>query len=272
LDPLDQISQQQPDIPSTTEEPPANRDDEARVGLIDVLLILLVTVLSFFFCVVVASFALYIYIRVHGGDFKELANSAAFAIPLQVTLYLIVIGFMALLVWQRYQMRLLEAIYWRPPHRQLAWAAIAGGAGLAVMSQVLSGALQQWIPKSLPIDQFFRTPASAWILALFGILVAPLVEEIFFRGFVYPALARYTGPLISIVLTAAGFALIHAVQLAHAWAPLLILFTVGAVLTTVRAKTKSVAVCVLMHMAYNTILFTALFIQTGGFRHMERAS
>jgi membrane protease YdiL (CAAX protease family) len=127
------------------------------------------------------------------------------------------------------------------------------------------------MPKSLPIEEYFRTPASAYALAAFGILVAPLVEELFFRGFLFPALARPLGVGIAMVITAGGFALIHSEQLAHAWAPLLVLFAVGLVLTAVRAKTKSVAVCVLIHVGYNCALFTLVFIATGGFRHMERA-
>jgi membrane protease YdiL (CAAX protease family) len=45
---------------------------------------------------------------------------------------------------------------------------------------------------------------------------------------------------------------------------------VGAVLTTIRARTGSVATCVLVHMGYNFLLFVVLFISTGGFHHMER--
>ena len=45
------------------------------------------------------------------------------------------------------------------------------------------------------------------MLAGFGVLVAPLVEELFFRGFIYPALARWTGAAPSVIITAAGFAL-----------------------------------------------------------------
>jgi uncharacterized protein len=119
--------------------------------------------------------------------------------------------------------------------------------------------------------------------------VAPLVEELFFRGFLYPALerplekmffrvqvdpalAQPLGIALAMALTALGFALIHSEQLAHAWAPLLVLFAVGMVLTAVRVKTKSVAVCVLIHMGYNFTLFTLLYVNTGGFRHLERVS
>jgi membrane protease YdiL (CAAX protease family) len=161
-------------------------------------------------------------------------------------------------------------VRWNQPPARRALLAFAAGSGVGLGTQLFSVLLQRWIPKSLPIEQYFKTPSAAYALAIFGILIAPVVEELFFRGFLYPALARPLGAGVSMVLTAGGFALIHAEQLALAWAPLLLLFTVGMILTAVRAKTKSVAVCVLMHMGYNFTLFLLLYIATQGFRHMER--
>ena len=45
------------------------------------------------------------------------------------------------------------------------------------------------IPKTLPIDDFFRTPADVWMVALFGTFLAPVCEELAFRGFLLPSLA-----------------------------------------------------------------------------------
>jgi membrane protease YdiL (CAAX protease family) len=147
---------------------------------------------------------------------------------------------------------------------------MGAGAALGLCSEFTSILLQRWTPKSLPIEEFFKSPASGYLLAAFAVLVAPVVEELFFRGFLYPALARWTGSVASILITAAAFAGLHGAQLAYAWAPLLVLFGVGVVLTTVRARTGSVATCVLVHMGYNFVLFVIVFIVTGGFHHMER--
>jgi membrane protease YdiL (CAAX protease family) len=50
---------------------------------------------------------------------------------------------------------------------------------------------------------------------------------------------------------------------------LLVIFTVGVVLTITRAITKSVATSVLVHMAYNFTIFAQVYIGTQGFRHMQ---
>ena len=107
-------------------------------------------------------------------------------------------------------------------------------------------------------------------LSLFGVTFAPLLEELFFRGFLYPVLVRRFGMAIAVLTTAAGFSLIHAPQLGRAWGPVLVIFMVGLALTITRAVTKSVAASLIMHMAYNGTLSVLLFVGTDGFRHLER--
>lgn len=257
-------------MPTAPPPPPeTNRSGENPIfNLWDVLLILLVALLAQFFCLL---FAMIVFQATHfRANPKDLASNVVLLLPAQVVGYILTVGFMVFLISLKYRMDFLRAVSWNMPASKTAWGTVGVGAGLAVVIQVLSAVLHPWIPKSLPIDQAIRTPSAAYALALFGILVAPFVEEMFFRGFLYPALARPLGVLPAAVLSAGGFAAIHGAQLAFAWIPLLFLFMVGMVLTLARARTKSVAVSVLMHIGYNATLFTALYIATGGFRHMER--
>jgi membrane protease YdiL (CAAX protease family) len=107
-------------------------------------------------------------------------------------------------------------------------------------------------------------------MGIFGVTAAPLVEELFFRGFLYPVLARRLGTSSGVIVTALAFALIHQSQLAYSWGPLLLLFLVGLVITVIRAFTQSVAAGFLVHVAYNSTLFVTLWIGTDHFRHLER--
>jgi membrane protease YdiL (CAAX protease family) len=74
------------------------------------------------------------------------------------------------------------------------------------------------------------------------------------------------------MVTSALFASIHARQLAYAWAPLLLLFFVGVVLTLVRARMHSVATTFLIHVGYNGTLFGMLYLASDHFRHFEKLS
>jgi CAAX protease family protein len=209
--------------------------------------------------------------RFHGLNMIEMSKQVVLLIPAETAGYLLLLVFMLRIVKGKYGApNFLEAVQWNPPDLYKGLVALGGGAVLGLAIPLVSHFLDRWIPKSLPINDLFRDTKSAYMISLFGIFVAPFVEELFFRGFLYPALARKTGVTLAIILTAAPFALVHEGQLAHAWIPLALLFIVGAVLTYVRARTKSVATTVLMHMGYNSVIFFFVFIGTEGFRHMER--
>jgi membrane protease YdiL (CAAX protease family) len=128
------------------------------------------------------------------------------------------------------------------------------------------------MPKSTPFEQFFAHPLDAYLITIFAVTVGPLMEELFFRGFLYPVLARRLGAFWGVILTALPFGLIHSVQYGNAWAAVLVVVLVGVVLTLVRAATKSVAASFLVHVGYNATLMFFAALATDGFRHTERAA
>jgi membrane protease YdiL (CAAX protease family) len=180
--------------------------------------------------------------------------------------YLLILAFMVSIVKRVPGQAFWLAIRWNWPHN---WSVfLLAGVALSFTLQGIAHFLP--IPKEVPMDRFFRTASEAWALSLFGITFAPLLEELFFRGFLYPVLVRRFGIAIAVLTTAAGFSLIHAPQLGRAWGPVLVIFMVGLALTVARALTKSVAASLIMHMAYNATLSVLLFVGTDGFRHLER--
>ena len=126
------------------------------------------------------------------------------------------------------------------------------------------------MPKTTPFDQFFERPMDAYLTAAFAVTLGPLMEELFFRGFLYPVIARRLGAFWGIILTALPFGVMHYSQY-RSWGAVLIIVLVGIVLTTIRAVTKSVASSFLAHVGYNAALMTLAAIATDGFRHMEKA-
>jgi membrane protease YdiL (CAAX protease family) len=181
--------------------------------------------------------------------------------------YLLILGYMYVLVTrERGRPDFFKAIHWNWPSNIAVY--VLAGFVLSVGLQILAHFLP--IPKELPIDSFFRTPAEAWALGILSVTLAPLMEELFFRGFLYPVLARHLGLPVAVFVTALGFALLHGGQLMFSWGPVLVIFLVGLVLTIVRAKKNSVAAGVIIHMAYNGTITVFMFAATDGFRHLER--
>ncbi len=107
-------------------------------------------------------------------------------------------------------------------------------------------------------------------MAVFGMTLAPLLEELFFRGLLYPLLRRRHRPVDGCAAHRLGFAAIHGAQLGYAWAPVLSIFIVGVVFTLVRERRSSVAASFLMHCGYNFTLFALLWIASDHFRHLEK--
>jgi membrane protease YdiL (CAAX protease family) len=196
----------------------------------------------------------------------ELTKRHDVLVGAQFVTYLIILLVVYQMVDTQSQGKAWGAIRWNWPKN---WGGyLAAGVGLQVCLLLLASLLP--MPKHAPIDEFFRTARDAWIVSLFGVLFAPIFEEVYFRGLLYPALARRLGTPASIVITALLFAAIHVPQLSEAWGPVLVIFLVGLTLTTVRAAKKSVAATVLMHMAYNGTIFIAAYFATDGFKHMEK--
>jgi uncharacterized protein len=93
------------------------------------------------------------------------------------------------------------------------------------------------------------------IILVVVIVLAPVFEELFFRGLFYPALRRRLGPTSAIILNGAIFGILH-------FQPLFILslVLVGIVLAYLYEKTDSLAAPIIAHSLYNlAVIMVALF-------------
>jgi membrane protease YdiL (CAAX protease family) len=200
--------------------------------------------------------------------FADVAQKPVLALLSELLTYGAVAVFMILLVEGKYHVRFWEAIRWRWPGRAVGRFLFVGVALLFALNL-----LEHFLPtpKSTPFEQFFARPMDAYLTSIFAVTIGPLMEELFFRGFLYPVLERRVGVFAGILLTALPFGLMHLPQYGYEWSAVLIIFLVGVVLTAVRAATKSVAAGFLVHVGYNGGLMILAAVATDGFRHMEKA-
>jgi membrane protease YdiL (CAAX protease family) len=202
-----------------------------------------------------------------GMPMDKVVTDARLATASQLLAYLITFWFVYRLIVRHYGVPFAEGIRWRWPGG--TWPIyIFGGVVLCAATQALEHVLPQ--PKHIPLADLFRTPLAAWLLVIFGTLIGPPAEELFFRGLLFPSLARKMNLVWSVVLTALPFALLHAAQLAFGWGPLLGIFFVGVVLTLVRAKADSLSASIVVHVAYNAATFGLVIYATHGFQHLEK--
>ena len=150
--------------------------------------------------------------------------------------------------------------------RATALQFLSGGAVLALVVSFAGAFLNS--KETLPIEELLKARISVFLFALLGVLIAPLVEETIFRGFLYPIIARRAGMAAGIAITGILFGMMHAVQLGGAWGQIALLMLVGIVLTWVRARTGTVTASFFVHLGYNGLqLLGYLIYVVGGLRH-----
>jgi len=149
---------------------------------------------------------------------------------------------------------------WRPPAKAFRQAL---KMLLLVLPVVAFGG---WLVETLwsdpggsnPMLELVLQGSDPWALACFAVtavVVAPLFEEILFRGVLLPVLGTWLGPTGAVLLSAALFAAAH-LSLAE-WIPL---FLLGIGLGVLRLRSGRLASCVLLHALWNGLTFANLLL------------
>ena len=163
------------------------------------------------------------------------------------------------------------------------WMYFLSGSGLSLFVMVASSRVKN--AEHVPIQEMFKSRSGVMLLMSMAVLVAPLVEETVFRGYLYPVLARMAsglahwcgmdspsairaGVVTSILTTGALFGLMHAPQLGWTWGLVGLLILVGIIFTFARAWTGTVLASFLLHLGYNSMLAFLTILGTKGFTYM----
>ena len=123
-------------------------------------------------------------------------------------------------------------------------------ASFIVLAAVAS--IFSYEPQPQNVVEMYLKPGSQPYLVVFTLFVAalgPVLEEIFFRGFAYPALRRDLGPVKAAMLTAAVFAAFHMSLFAF-----LPVFLLGLFLCYLYEATGSLVPSITAHVLHNTIM------------------
>jgi hypothetical protein len=114
-----------------------------------------------------------------------------------------------------------------------------------------------------PIKDLITGRLALVVVMVFGVIVGPVFEELFFRGFLLPLLARTFGAAAGIVLSSIPFALLHGPQNQWAWQQVAMIGLAGAAFGFVRYRTGSTAASTILHSCYNLTQFVAFLALRG---------
>jgi len=114
-------------------------------------------------------------------------------------------------------------------------------------------------PRYNPVFPAFKEtgqPWLKWLIIITVVLIGPVTEEVFFRGFLYPALRRKLPAATAIVLNGLLFALIH-----QGLSEILPIFVLGVAMAFLFEKTHSLVSCSVFHVCHNSLQM-AIFLLT----------
>ena len=140
-----------------------------------------------------------------------------------------------------------------PPPGLLALCVVAGLALQLPLSEIANG-VQEVAPVPMETQQLRQQlvePASLpqAIAALFAfVVVAPLTEELLFRGVLLPGLEPRYGPGVALVLSSLLFAVIH-----FDWSACAYGLVAGLLLGALRIRSGSLWPCLALHAGVNVV-------------------
>ena len=196
--------------------------------------------------------------------FAEFAISDKGAIVLQVVsllpCHLLTFGLVWALATRLGKHPFLKSIGWEWPDHIWSWLSWVLGVLLFGAGVVIAKVLGADTPTQM--EQIVNSSLAArYSIAFLAVFTAPFVEEFVYRGVLFAALQRLTGPIIAGITTLGLFTLIHVPQY---WPNIGVIVAVGflsVALTVVRAKSGRLLPCIVIHFVFNGIQSIILLIE-----------
>ena len=161
--------------------------------------------------------------------------------------YVIVTG------WRNYPIGKTLGLSWPS-----SWGPIKGALICVLIAAALfgGGALITWLfpGDKTQLDLLIESSNGARVVTAFlAIVTAPVVEEIVYRGILYPAINGVLGSAVAIGLVSLFFAAVHFLQYKNNLAVIGVITLVSITLTAVRAYTRRLLPCLVIHLVFNGI-------------------
>jgi hypothetical protein len=198
---------------------------------------------------------------------QQLSTDPFFLLALQTVFYGLMLAFIYFLVVVDHRQPFWSTLRWRrmTPGKTLGY--LVGGVLLTTAIALLPPLLPD--ANQFPLENLFSSRAAAYAIGAFAILVAPLMEEMIFRGLLFGIFESQVSLRFAILVTAILFGGLHVPEYWGAWNHMLLIFLVGLVFSLARGMSGSLAPSVFLHVGYNGSMMIALFISTQHFRNLN---
>jgi membrane protease YdiL (CAAX protease family) len=144
-----------------------------------------------------------------------------------------------------------ETIRWSWPENFGPWKSALLAVVLLALGTLLTWALGGG---ETQLDQLIKSSYAARITTAFiAAATAPFVEEVTYRGVLYPSVERAFGAIWAVLLVTALFAGVHYLQYSNNLGVIAVITMLSLSLTLVRAFTGRLLPCFMMHLVFNGI-------------------
>jgi len=189
--------------------------------------------------------------------FVSTSHKALELLPGQFIGYALLYMALAFIFRFEYERPFWRSLGWRRPRYRIPSIIVLGSA-LAFAVGML-GALLKTPEVPGPMKELLSDRTSLLAIAVAGVTVGPLCEELAFRGFMQPLFIRSLGVAPGIALSAVGFGLLHLPQYGYNWQHGILITLAGAAFGWMRWISGSTLGSTIMHSAYNLTLFAGFF-------------
>ena len=150
--------------------------------------------------------------------------------------------------------------------KTLGWEWNRIGPGTSVLLTILfligASVIAQFFP---PEDNDFlkllrSSPYAIYFVSFVAIVTAPLVEEVVYRGILFPTLKNSHGATFSVISVTVLFALVHVPQYWPSYSTIGVILSLSLFLTIVRNISDSLLPCFVIHLIFNSLQVISLLM------------
>ena len=145
-----------------------------------------------------------------------------------------------------------------------SWVTAGAMIGILVIFMLSSQVLTNWLDKTPLdfVDPLYQSVDSVWLLVIAMVIVAPIYEELVFRGLLWSAISeqfsKSRGTVIASIVTSIIFAVIH---LQYGLYEITTIMLLALIFCYARIKSGSVLLPILLHIINNGVAMGQYLIQ-----------
>lgn len=231
------------------------KDEASKIDFISVkefILSLLLMVLSLFFFILFVPFILSLTFPENTKFFESMNFRTLLSFPSLIVNFYFIYYF----VCKRKNKTLKEGFFLYPTSKEVNIKLLFIGILMPLLSLPI---LFYFAPKEYFAQDMLKD-SGGLIFILISSLIASVLEEFFYRGFMFPFFQSKLNSVWAIIITSVFFGISHYANIGNAYILVSLFIFYGFVLTLVRYLTKSLLPPIIVHICHNVTLMACFFI------------